>query len=517
MMLKKRNERKRRRKENNNFYSFLRNNTKGSKTSFSNRPVKYIFRSPVTVQVTGPGLAARFDFLNPRTIIFANQIENMGSLARLDNGRITIGWAGSSGHLRDVEGIIGIVAQVMQRHPHVDFALMADEGIYRLWATALPAGRIHYTPPGTLAAYLDFLQTIDIGLAPLLDNPYNHCRSDVKFLEYASRGVVPVLSRITPYLDSVQPGETGFLYESPQELGLVLTRLIADAGLRDRIRKAAFTYVNEHRREDRHADERLTFYESLLGKNAARGDMPPNLPLRRRGNKTAGIELTPSRAETLLLEGIVTESKGFQKDARKAYRQAATEDPGYYLPWFWLGYSSLRHGRTDACQYFDEAIKRNPNALRARLLKAKCREEREPERAIEDFLAMTNRWPEYTPAAQAMGELLEKHGVYDEALHWYNHALKINPFCGPAALGMGRIYASRGDDHQAGQGFGAAADLAPPWAEAQYAMARWCLSQNDLNAAAEYCRRTILADAAHPGIGTVIAEIEKRRMSMRNL
>ncbi|MDI9571435.1 MAG: hypothetical protein QM278_12115, partial [Pseudomonadota bacterium] len=42
------NERKRRRKENNNFYSFLRNNTKGSKTSFSNRPVKYIFRSPVT-------------------------------------------------------------------------------------------------------------------------------------------------------------------------------------------------------------------------------------------------------------------------------------------------------------------------------------------------------------------------------------------------------------------------------------------------------------------------------------
>ena len=70
----------------------------------------------------------------------------------------------------------------------------------------------------------------------------------MKFLEYASRGVVPVLSRITPYQDSVQPGETGFLYDSPQELGEVLTRLIADAGLRDRVRKAAYTYVNEHRR-----------------------------------------------------------------------------------------------------------------------------------------------------------------------------------------------------------------------------------------------------------------------------
>ena len=41
-------------------------------------------------------------------------------------------------------------------------------------------------------------------------------------------------------------------------------------------------------------------------------------------------------------------------------------------------------------------------------------------------------------------------------------------------------------------------------------MARWCLSQNDLDMAAEYCRRTILADAGHSEIGAVIKEIEKR-------
>jgi len=462
------------------------------------------------VQVTGPGLEERFKFGNPRTIIFANQIDSMGSLARPDSRRITIGWAGSTGHLRDVESTIAIVGQVMRRHLNVDFALMADKEIYRLWAAALPAGRIRYTPPGTLAAYLDFLQTIDIGLAPLLDNPYNHCRSDVKFLEYASRGVVPVLSHITPYLDSAQPGETAFLYRSPQELGPLLTRLIADAGLRDRIRRAAYAYVNEHRREERHADERLTFYEGLLDIYARPGDMPPDLPRQRRGSGTGYFELTPSRAETHLLQGIVKDAEGFLMDARMEYKQAAAENPRYYLPWFWLGYSSLRHGDTDACQWLDEAIKRNPNALRARLLKAKCRQDQEPAQALDDLFAMTKRWPDYAPAALTMGELLERHSVHDEALHWYNHALDINPFCSPAALGMGRIYERQGDNHQAGRGFGAAADLAPPWAEAQYFMARWCLSQNDLDMAAEYCRRTILADAGHSEIGAVIKEIEKR-------
>jgi len=39
---------KRRRKENNNGYNFSGKNTEGSKTSFLNRRIKYIFRSPLT-------------------------------------------------------------------------------------------------------------------------------------------------------------------------------------------------------------------------------------------------------------------------------------------------------------------------------------------------------------------------------------------------------------------------------------------------------------------------------------
>lgn len=39
----------------------------------------------------------------------------------------------------------------------------------------------------------------DVGLAPLIDNPFNRCKSDIKFLDYAALGVLPVLSDMAAY------------------------------------------------------------------------------------------------------------------------------------------------------------------------------------------------------------------------------------------------------------------------------------------------------------------------------
>jgi hypothetical protein len=133
--------------------------------------------------------------------------------------------------------------------------------IYHILSAALPTDRIIYSPPGTLNDYLDFLQKLDIGIAPLQDNPYNRCRSDVKFLEYASRGVVPLLSSLTPYKTSVQHGETGFLYDSQEKLLSILSLLVCDADLRDHVSRTAYAYVERCRLEDGHAEHRLTFYK----------------------------------------------------------------------------------------------------------------------------------------------------------------------------------------------------------------------------------------------------------------
>jgi len=469
------------------------------------------------VQVTGSGLADQFSFINSRMIIFENQIAKLGTVDRATSDRVTLGWAGSSGHRRDIEAVCNVIAQVMRAYPHVDFACMGDATIYSILLAALPAGRVIYTPPGTLDDYLGFLQKIDIGIAPLQDNPYNRCRSDVKFLEYASRGVVPVLSALTPYKDSVQHGESGFLYESPEQLLSILSVLTCNADLRDRVSKTAHAYVKHCRLENVHAERRLAFYFSLIRNGTVSSVLPPEVPLACCDEEADYFEVAVSDAETLILEGINHEVAGSFEDAVKTYRRAAEENPDYSLPWFWIGYCSLRKGSPEASQWFDEAIKRNPHSLRACWLKAKTLQDRDPMAALQGLIALLKRWPDYAPAAVSMAELLESHGVYAEAIHWYNEALRANPFCSPAALGLGRIYDIQGERERAGIGFSTAADLAPAWAEAQYIMARWYFSGHNLEQATEYCSRTLLADLFHSGTQDLIEEIKKKIETTRSV
>jgi tetratricopeptide (TPR) repeat protein len=459
------------------------------------------------IQVTGSGLAAQFHFINPRMEIFENQMATLGMAGRQDSDRIILGWAGSSGHRQDIEAVSNVIAQVLRVCPHVDFAYMGDEAICRIMSVVLPSGRTTYTPPGSLDEYLNFLQKLDIGIAPLQDNPYNRCRSDVKFLEYASRGVVPVLSSLTPYKNSVQHGKTGFLYDSPQQLLSILSMLICNAELRARVCRQAYAYVKQSRMEDIHAERRLVFYSSLVQKGKDSSDLCTGIPLVRCGEDADYFEVSPSYAETLILEGIKHDMADAYEDAIKIYRRAAEESPDYSMPWFWLGYCYLRRGNPEASQYFDEAIKRNPHSLRAFWLKAKSLQDRDPMAALQVLADLMKGWPSYAPAAVSMGELLESHGVYAEAMRWYNEALHANPFCSPAALGLGRICDIQGKKEQAGIGFGTAADLAPAWEEAQYRMARWCFSVNDLEHASEYCSRTLSADLSHSGAQGLIEEI----------
>ena len=54
--------------------------------------------------------------------------------------------------------------------------------------------------------------SIDIGLAPLIESPFNGAKSDVKYLEYSSQAIAGVYSRVLPY-SSIVDGETGLLVD----------------------------------------------------------------------------------------------------------------------------------------------------------------------------------------------------------------------------------------------------------------------------------------------------------------
>jgi glycosyltransferase involved in cell wall biosynthesis len=93
----------------------------------------------------------------------------------------------------------------------------------------------------------------DIGLAPLLNDPFYLAKSNNKFREYAACRIAGVYSNVQVY-DCVQNGITGL--RVPNERGAwfdALARLIRDADLRARIQNQAQTFAREQYDQEKFA------------------------------------------------------------------------------------------------------------------------------------------------------------------------------------------------------------------------------------------------------------------------
>lgn len=105
----------------------------------------------------------------------------------------------------------------------------------------------------------------DFAIAPLLENDFNSCKSDIKHLDYSALGIPAIYSDVTAYRNSVVHGETGWLCQNNCESWLSgLRRLRDDVQLRQSISRAAKKYVFERRTLTHRAKEWVSALEQLL-------------------------------------------------------------------------------------------------------------------------------------------------------------------------------------------------------------------------------------------------------------
>jgi glycosyltransferase involved in cell wall biosynthesis len=167
-------------------------------------------------------------------------------------GAMTVGWAGSDTHRGDFEAVRRPLRRFFARHPEVEATFMGvDYGLL----VGQPPRRVKawqpiWDDPVGYMAELDW----QVGLAPLAPTQFNRCKSSIKALEYAARGIVVVASDVEPYRGFVRHGVTGFLVGRDHEWVEFLELLAADEGLRAAMGVAA----REQAREwviDRHVDK----------------------------------------------------------------------------------------------------------------------------------------------------------------------------------------------------------------------------------------------------------------------
>jgi tetratricopeptide (TPR) repeat protein len=448
-----------------------------------------LIRLADAVQVTGPGLAEVFGALAVQTQALTNHVSTLGRPPRAPGPKVRIGWGGSTSHWEDLRPTQGAILETCRRYPQVVFGFMGDRALYDALLSPLPDDRRAFTPPGSVQDYYQFLDTLDVGIAPLQPTPYNQCRSDVKFIEYASRGVVPVLSAFGPYLAPAVNGETALLFSSEAELLSTLGRLVESPQWRLQLATRAQDYVREHRLESQHVSARLAFYESLLAGGEA-GRLPASrVPL---APGCTSYDVPTPLEEELVVAGIRAEAAGDREGARAHFQRAIDTAPGYGLAWFWLGRShELALETAPAVECFQRAALAQPLSIRALLHLARVQAPGDPPAALATLERARQLAPHHAPVLEAAARLHEECGDEETATALYAAATHVNPYSGRAAAGLGRLYGRKGEQRRAVDALERAVQLAPADVGLLCDCAEQLLDGGNVNRASEHAVRAL--------------------------
>lgn len=188
------------------------------------------------VTTTGRKLKQTFSNYNRNVSIFRNMFDweqPQWKLQRVNHdGKIVIGWVGLTSHFEDIKKMAPIMKYIHDKYPNTHFILsgmalkdtevvitvdaqgnkkfdekeVSDETKTYRWRVRqlfndFDPSRIELNAAASLEEYGKYYKDLDIGLAYVENNTFNHCKSEIKAVEYMKYGAVPVWMNIGGYKD----------------------------------------------------------------------------------------------------------------------------------------------------------------------------------------------------------------------------------------------------------------------------------------------------------------------------
>jgi len=151
------------------------------------------------VTTTTDYLANKLKKYNKNIYVLPNYMDMerwAGRVSRNTSSKVRIGWVGSMTHKADIELVAEDLKKVLDRGKS-ELVLVGDirfREVFKGYRVESMLG----VPFGVYPMKLRGLQ-LDIGIAPLVDNEFNRCKSNIKALEYGLLGIPAVLSDVEPY------------------------------------------------------------------------------------------------------------------------------------------------------------------------------------------------------------------------------------------------------------------------------------------------------------------------------
>jgi glycosyltransferase involved in cell wall biosynthesis len=118
-------------------------------------------------------------------------------------------------------------------------------------------------------------QNFDIGLAPLLDDPFHNSKTNNKYREYGGCKIAGIYSDAPLYRNYIQSRQNGILLSnSPQEWYLALKLLIENRELREAIQEKAYREIRKKYSLESHIQEWEGHINQVLGKHLTQSAQP---------------------------------------------------------------------------------------------------------------------------------------------------------------------------------------------------------------------------------------------------
>jgi len=140
---------------------------------------------------------------------------------------VTIGWMASGSHVIDAPLIREPLRRLMKRHPNLHLHFIGWIGFEHLQMDEFK-DRVTVQPWIECSVLPDVMANFDIGIAPLISNQFNDCKSGLKAMQYWALGLPVVASKVPAYNGLIDHGQDGYYADSEEEWESCLEHLITD-------------------------------------------------------------------------------------------------------------------------------------------------------------------------------------------------------------------------------------------------------------------------------------------------
>lgn len=195
---------------------------------------------------------------------------------RVEKSELRIGFSGASPHVSDLVEIIPIIKRLQDKYKFKFYISGFGQTSYAEWYKqyryiaqpeaieelvkldkALSKMSFEWVPfvDFTIFPYTLTNLSLDIGICPLKDTPFNRHRSAVKALEYTFAGALAISSDILPYQN-----EPTSIRVKPEEWETTLEKYILDIELRNETREKHLEWIKNNRNMESHVDLLKSIY-----------------------------------------------------------------------------------------------------------------------------------------------------------------------------------------------------------------------------------------------------------------